>query len=189
MNLSKRGEYGLRALIHIGIAQELNKNLVSIAEIAEKENIPLKFLEQIFAELKRGGYLESQRGANGGYRLKLPMEAMKIGDIIRRLDGHIAPIRCASTTAYAPCSCLDEAHCGLRMLMLDVRNAIVNIVDRYTLKDVVEVTLRKLRSDNMPLPYPDTSAPSCPSSSSCSSPASSPTTSKPKVKKQKKLKP
>ena len=67
-------------------------------------------------------------------------------------------IGCVSHTAYEKCSCPDETHCGLRMLMLDVRNAIAGILDRYTLADVVEVTLRKMRRDNVPLPFSDAPA-------------------------------
>jgi hypothetical protein len=72
---------------------------------------------------------------------------------VRLIDGPLAPIGCVSQTAYEPCTCPDEAHCGLRMLMLDVRNAIANILDRYTLADVVEITLRKMRRDSISLPF------------------------------------
>ncbi|WP_345785725.1 Rrf2 family transcriptional regulator [Pelagicoccus sp. SDUM812002] len=80
---------------------------------------------------------------------------MEIGDLVRTLDGPLAPIRCASQTAYERCSCPDEVHCGLRMLMIDVRNAVSNILDRYSLQNVVEVTLRKIRrsgADNYFMP-------------------------------------
>ena len=76
-----------------------------------------------------------------------------IGAVVRFVDGPLAPIGCVSHTAYEKCSCPDEEHCGLRMLMLDVRNAIAGILDRYSLADVVEVTLRKLRRDSLPLPF------------------------------------
>ena len=69
------------------------------------------------------------------------------------IDGPLAPIGCVSLSAYEKCSCPDEAHCGLRMLMLDVRNAIASILDRYTLADVVEVTTRKMVRDGIPLPF------------------------------------
>jgi Rrf2 family protein len=153
MKLSKRGEYALRALINIGIAQELGRHLISIRELAEKENMPAKFLEAILLELKEAGYLASRRGVNGGYFLAQPMDAIVIGDVVRRIEGPLAPIRCASVTAYEKCNCPDEAHCGLRMLMADVRHAISNILDRHTLADVVSVTLRKLRRDKAPLRF------------------------------------
>jgi DNA-binding IscR family transcriptional regulator len=73
--------------------------------------------------------------------------------VARLIDGPLAPIACVSQTAYERCSCPDEEHCGLRMLMLDVRNAISNILDRFTLADVVEVTMRKLRKDKVAIPF------------------------------------
>lgn len=153
MKISKRGEYGLRAMIDLAIARELGRDLVQLNELAESEKIPLKFLEQILLALKEGGFLESVRGKYGGYRLARPAKAIFVGQIVRYLDGPLAPIGCVSQTAYQRCSCPDEAHCGLRMLMLDVRNAIANILDRYTLSNVVEVTLRKMRTNNVSLPF------------------------------------
>lgn len=153
MKLSKRGEYGLRALIDIGLAHELGRDLLQLNELAENEKIPVKFLEQILIDLKQGGFLDSVRGKYGGYRLARPAKEVVAGQVVRYLDGPLAPIGCVSQTAYERCSCPDEAHCGLRMLMLDVRNAIANILDRYTLADIVEVTLRKMRRDNVNLPF------------------------------------
>ena len=153
MRLSKRGEYALRALINLGIAAEVGRSLVQTGELADLERIPTKFLEQILLALKQGGFLDSVRGKYGGYRLARPAKDIFTGQLVRYLDGPIAPISCVSQTAYERCSCPDEAHCGLRMLMLDVRNAIANVVDRYTLANVVEVTLRKMRSNNINLPF------------------------------------
>ena len=153
MRVSKRGEYALRSMINLGIAQELGRPLVPISELAKKENIPIKFLEAILLDLNKAGYLASKRGKGGGYSLKKPMNKIIIGDVVRLIDGPLAPISCASVTAYAPCSCPDEAHCGLRLLMVDVRNAIANILDKYTLADTVGVTLRKIRRDKAPLPF------------------------------------
>ena len=101
------------------------------------------------AQLKLGGYVKSTRGKLGGYSLAKPMKRIKFGSVIRFIEGPLAPIRCVSQTGYARCSCPDEVHCGLRMLMLDVRNAIAKLLDRYTLKDIVEITLRKLRRDKV----------------------------------------
>ena len=153
MRVSKRGEYALRSLINLGIAWELGRPIVKISELAQKENIPIKFLEAILLDLNRAGYLSSKRGKGGGYSLKKPMNKIIIGDVVRLIDGPLAPIRCASVTAYKKCSCPDEAHCGLRLLMVDVRNAIANILDRYYLADVVEITLRKIRRDKITLPF------------------------------------
>lgn len=153
MKLSKRGEYALRALIDFGLAQALGKPLLQVNELARKEDIPVKFLEQILMQLKAGGYLESRRGKHGGYLLAAPPDQIRIGQVVRLIDGPLAPIACVSQTAYERCTCPDEEHCGLRMLMQDVRNAISNILDRFTLADVVEVTLRKMRRDRVPLPF------------------------------------
>jgi Rrf2 family protein len=153
MKLSKKGEYALRSLIILGIAGELERGLVQVSELARDEQLPVKFLEQILHTLKEAGVLSSVRGKFGGYRLARPASKITIGEIVRLVDGPLAPIRCVSQTAYESCSCPDEDHCGLRMLMLDVRNAIAGILDRYTLADVVEITLRRRRSDRLPIPF------------------------------------
>src|SRR5437870_4812071 len=153
MKLSKRGEYALRALIDLGIAQELGRPILQVSELAAKEKLPVKFLEQIFAQLKLGEFVKSTRGKLGGYSLAKPMTRIRFGTVIRLIDGPLAPIQCVSQTAYVRCSCPDEVHCGLRMLMLDVRNAIAKILDRYTLADIVEITLRKLHRDKVKPPF------------------------------------
>jgi len=153
MKLSKKGEYAIRALIDLGIAAEVGRSLVQVTELADHEKLPVKFLEQIMMVLKEAGLIESRRGKFGGYRLARPAGKIVIGQVVRLIDGPLAPIGCVSQTAYERCSCPDETHCGLRMLMLDVRNAITGILDRYSLADVVEVTLRKMRRDGVSLPY------------------------------------
>jgi Rrf2 family protein len=153
MKLSKKGEYALRSLINLGIAADVGRSLVQVSEMADSEQLPGKFLEQIMQALKEAGLVISVRGKFGGYRLAKPASKITIGEVVRLIDGPLAPIGCVSQTAYSKCTCPDETHCGLRMLMLDVRNAIAGILDRYTLADVVEVTLRKLRRDHIPLPF------------------------------------
>jgi Rrf2 family protein len=143
MRLTKRGEYALRTLIRLGVAERMKEGLLSVSVLAKQERLPFKFLEAILSELRGAGYVESVRGKYGGTRLAMPMKSIKMGDVVRLVDGKLAPIGCASETEYEKCSCPDEVHCGLRMLMIDVRNAIANILDRYTLEHVVEVTLRK----------------------------------------------
>jgi Rrf2 family protein len=153
MQLTKRGEYALRTLIRLGIAHELGRELVSVSELAQAERLPLKFVEQILLQLRGAGYIETRRGKFGGYFIAKPTPKIRIADVVRLIDGKLAPITCASETCYARCSCPDEEHCGLRMLMIDVRNAIVSILERYTLHDVIEVTLRKIRRDGLPAPF------------------------------------
>lgn len=152
MNLTKRGEYALRTMIRIGLAQELGRDVVSVSELASAEHLPTKFVEQILAQLRQAGYIETRRGKMGGYRIARPLKAITIAELVRLIDGRLAPIACASETCYERCSCPDEEHCGLRMLMIDVRNSIATLLEKYTLADVVGVTLRKLRRDGVELP-------------------------------------
>ena len=135
MKLSKRSEYGIRALINIASREETER--ARIKDIAAEEKISVKFLEQILLTLKNTGLLQSKPGRGGGYYLGKSAEAISLGQIIRILDGPLAPIRCVSETAYEPCGCPDEENCGLRLVMLDVRNAIAGILDNTTLADVV----------------------------------------------------
>jgi Rrf2 family protein len=153
MNLSKRSEYALRALIDLGIARELGRPILQVGELVAKEKLPIKFIEQILTQLRGAGYVETKRGKLGGYSLAKPPSRIKLGAIIRLLDGPLAPIACVSQTAYRRCTCPDEAHCGLRILMLDVRNALARILDRATLAQIVEITLRKMRRDKVPVPF------------------------------------
>jgi Rrf2 family protein len=140
-------------MIHLGIADELGLATVSGADLAEANRLPLKFVERILQELRGAGVVETRRGKLGGYALAKPADRIRIGDLVRLIDGRLAPISCASEAAYQRCTCPDEIHCGLRMLMIDVRNAIAGILDRYTLAQVVEVTLRKMRRDGVEPPF------------------------------------
>lgn len=153
MHLSKKAEYALRATIHLGIAAEVGRGTVSGADLAEANRLPLKFVERILQELREHGIVETYRGKFGGYALAKPAEQIGVGELIRMVDGRLAPICCASENAYQACTCPDEDHCGLRMLMIDVRNAIANILDRYSIAQVVEVTLRKMRRDGIVPPF------------------------------------
>ena len=139
MRLSKRGEYGLRAMINLAEAQEQSAaSVVQIKEISEREKIPAKFLEQILLALKNAGLLHSKMGVGGGYYLARPTQEITLGQIFRTLDGPLAPIKCVSQMAYEPCGCPDEETCGLRLVMGDVRNAIADILDNTSLADVTK---------------------------------------------------
>ena len=138
MRLSKRGEYGLRAMI--ALAEPAPKGdapqMMQIKEISLRENISVKFLEQILLTLKNAGLLHSKMGVGGGYYLARSASEITLGQIFRVLDGPVAPIKCVSQMAYEPCGCPDEETCGLRLVMGDVRNAIADILDNTTLADV-----------------------------------------------------
>jgi len=138
VRLSKRGEYGLRAMIALAEPAEKSDapQMMQIKEISLRENISVKFLEQILLTLKNAGLLHSKMGVGGGYYLARSASEITLGQIFRVLDGPVAPIKCVSQMAYEPCGCPDEETCGLRLVMGDVRNAIVDILDRTTLADV-----------------------------------------------------
>ncbi len=135
MKLSKRSEYGLRALLHMAACDD--KRPVPLKELADRNNIPIKFLEQIFLSLRHAGIVRSQAGAHGGYMLGRPPQDITIGEVIRTLDGTIAPVSCVSQIAYEPCTCSDERTCSLRATMNQVRDAIVAVVDHTSLLDAV----------------------------------------------------
>jgi Rrf2 family protein len=140
MRLSKRGEYGLRAMITL--AEPVKKGnspaMLQIKEISQREQISPKFLEQILLTLKNAGLLHSKMGVGGGYYLARPAGEITLGQIFRILDGPVAPIKCVSQMAYEPCGCPDEQTCGLRLAMSDVRNAIADILDNTSLADITK---------------------------------------------------
>jgi len=135
MRLSKRGEYGIRAMLTLANADP-DTELIQSKDISEREQIPAKYLEQILLALKNAGLIGSKMGVGGGYHLAKPADEITLGHIIRVLDGPLAPIRCVSQMAYEPCGCPDEETCGLRLAMFDVRNAIAEVLDNRTLADI-----------------------------------------------------
>ncbi len=138
MRLSKRGEYGLRAMITLAEPTRPSNSpaMMQIKEIAQREQISSRFLEQILLMLKNAGLLHSKVGVSGGYYLARSASKITLGQIFRVLDGPVAPIRCMSQTAYESCGCPDEQTCGLRLVMSDVRNAIADILDNTSLADI-----------------------------------------------------
>jgi Rrf2 family protein len=138
MRLSKRGEYGLRAMITLAEPAQKSDSpaMMQIREISQREQISPKFLEQILLTLKNAGLLHSKMGVGGGYYLAKPASEITLGQIFRVLDGPVAPIKCVSQMAYEPCGCPDEQSCGLRLVMGDVRNVIADILDNTSLAAV-----------------------------------------------------
>lgn len=135
--LSQKAKYGIRALLYLGRRGEGVP--VLIREIAEREQLPRKFLEAILLELKGTGILHSRPGKGGGYTLNRPPRAIGLGRVIRLIDGPLAPLPCVSQTAYAPCrDCLDEKTCVVRAVMKRVRDATAQILDEITLADLLE---------------------------------------------------
>jgi Rrf2 family protein len=134
--LSKKAQYGLRALL--ALARENRQHPVLISGLAQREGIPRKFLELILLELKNQGILQSKKGKGGGYFLGRAPEAITVGNVIRILDGPLAPLPCVSQTAYRKCDdCENENTCGVRIVMKEVRDETARILDGTTLADVL----------------------------------------------------
>jgi Rrf2 family protein len=129
--LTAKGKYGLKALVHL--AQLPPGHLALVADVAVINNIPKKFLDAILGDLRNAGLVQSRKGKGGGYRLARLPEDITVGSIIRVLDGPLAPIPCASHTRYHPCDDCDVATCQVRQMMLNVRNAIAEVLDHTTL--------------------------------------------------------
>ncbi len=140
MKLSVRGEYALRALVALGRDYQEDDSVVRIQEIAEAQNIPKRFLEQILNDLKGAGIVESKRGIAGGYRLRRAPHKITLAEVVRHIEGPLAPVSCVSERFYQPCSCPCEDTCGIRSVMKEVRDAIVQVLDKTTLAQVCERT-------------------------------------------------
>ena len=133
MKVSSRGLYALKALLHLAAAYD--RGLVKIHEIAEQEAIPEKFLEGILVTLKNARLVASQRGREGGYRLRRPPSEILVGEVVRIMDGPLAPFGDAAELAHRVRT--EPRHAGLFDLFLDVRNAAAAILDHTTLADVL----------------------------------------------------
>ena len=134
--ISKRTQYALKAVIALG--RRYGSGPVLIATLASEEKIPIKFLEGILLDLKGRGVLESKKGKGGGYQLSRPPSTITIGSIIRLIEGPLAPLPCASETAFRPCEeCKDVEHCATRIIMRQVRDSIAAVLDKTTLADLI----------------------------------------------------
>lgn len=130
--LSQKAKYAFKALL--ALAECGGDELLQANEIAEQQQIPKKFLDLILLDLRRHGMVESRRGKKGGYMLSRPADAIMIGAMIRAIDGPLAPISCASVSAYRRCAdCVDESACVVRLLMREVRDAAADILDNKSL--------------------------------------------------------
>ena len=134
MKLSSRGEYASRAILYIALHGR--NQPVRIREIAERQEIPLKYLENILLTLQRAGIVRSKRGAKGGYYLARPADQTTVGQVIRAMDGPLAPMHCVSVTAYEHCR--HEATCALKSVWQEVRDAVANVLDNTSFADVAQ---------------------------------------------------
>jgi Rrf2 family protein len=133
--LTNKGKYGLKAMVHLAGLEP--GALAQVQEMADSNAIPKKFLDQILSELRNAGLVFSKKGKGGGYALARPANQISVGQIVRTLDGPLAPIQCASVTAYRACDdCSDEKVCTVRLMMVQARNAIAAVLDSHTLADM-----------------------------------------------------
>lgn len=133
--LTMKGKYGIKALIHL--SRLAPDELQQSAAIAEANGIPKKFLDTILSELRNAGLIQTRKGRSGGYQLGKPADTIAVAQILRLLDGPISPISCVSKTAYQKCfDCLDQDVCEVRILMLEVRDAMLGVLEHRTLRDL-----------------------------------------------------
>ncbi|MCJ7612188.1 MAG: Rrf2 family transcriptional regulator [Candidatus Aminicenantes bacterium] len=136
MRLSTKGEYASRAMLELALHHP--NGPLHIRTISAAQEIPERFLEQILLLLKRAGYLRSKKGPNGGYSLAKPPAEITVAEIIRVMDGPLAPIDCVSVTAHEVCS--REKFCGLRWLWKECRDVLADILERTTFGDLADRT-------------------------------------------------
>ncbi len=144
MKLSTRGRYGLRAMIDM--AQSDEKGPIATRTIAERQGISERYLEQLMVPLKRAGLIKSVRGSQGGYTLGKSPQDITAGDIIRVLEGPIAPVECVSETNPEACSRAD--YCVTRVIWTKVRDSIAEVLDSYTLVDLARESQKLPRKDS-----------------------------------------
>jgi Rrf2 family protein len=132
MKVSRKTDYALRALVSLALRPEGTRQ--SIRQLAEENDIPRRFLEQIMIDLRQRGWVKAVPGRDGGYALALPAETLSLGQIVRHFDGVLAPVGCVSVTQYEPCS--QERTCRFRRVFLDVRNHAARMLDRLSLADL-----------------------------------------------------
>jgi Rrf2 family protein len=143
--LTNKGKYGLKAMVHLAGLDP--GSLAQAADIAQANSISKKFLDHILTELRRAGFVYAKKGKGGGYALTRPAHDIRVGAIVRALDGPLAPIACASVTAFRPCDdCDDQKACAVRLIMIEARNAIADVLDHRTLAE-----LRTLASSGEPI--------------------------------------
>lgn len=139
MKLSRKSDYAMRALM--SLVGHRGQGPLSVREIASRNDIPRKFLEQIMLDLKSQGWVESVAGRDGGFLLAKPPEEITMGQVVRYFDGILAPISCVSTSHYEPCS--QELNCRFRRVLLEIRNYVARVMDEATLSRVFAGTIVK----------------------------------------------
>lgn len=134
--ISKKTKYAIKALMVLG--RNYGNKPIQIMKIAEEERIPKKFLEQILLEMRNAGILYSKKGAGGGYSLNKAPEDIYLSQIMRLIDGPIALLPCVSLNFYRQCEeCVEEHACGIRDTFIDVRNAMLDILNDTSVASLI----------------------------------------------------
>jgi len=134
--LSSRAKYATRAILHLAVHEA--DGPVLIQDIADAQNIPLKYLQQILVSLKVAGFVKSRKGPGGGYVLARTPGEIMLGAVLRSMDGPIAPISCVSVTQHSECGCPDPETCALRSAFKDVRAAISAVLDATSFQELAD---------------------------------------------------
>lgn len=135
MKITYRGDYALKAVLDLAL--HYNQGVVTSHELAQRADVPIKFLEHVLLDLKKGGFIDSRRGINGGYSLSKHPKEIILGEVIRFIDGPIEPIACIEK-GYSSCNSI--YNCVLRQVCKDVTEATSNIIDRITFEDLANQT-------------------------------------------------
>lgn len=151
MKLSLRGEYALRALLVLG--QHYGEAVVRAQTVAQEQNLPKRFLEQILNDLKSAGIIQTRRGVSGGYRLAKPPDQITLAAVVRHIEGALAPVSCASENFYEKCTCPDEGRCAIRSVMKEIREAIVAIAEQVTIADLCARATKLQTGPGQPLEF------------------------------------
>jgi Rrf2 family cysteine metabolism transcriptional repressor len=138
MKISKRTQYGLRAMVYLAIASGKKKKICSLKEISEKENISFDYLEKIISQLEKKGLLKSKRGAQGGYFLASPPKKIKVSEIIKVLEGTIAPVRCVAKEKKEKYNCPRKRRCKTFNVWQKIQDVLNSTLNSITLADLIK---------------------------------------------------
>ncbi len=149
--LSSRARYATRAILDLSL--EYGKGAIQIQDIADRQNIPVKFLQQILVALKMTGFVSSRKGPGGGYLLAMAPKEITLGAVVRAMDGPIAPISCVSVTKFSECGCPNPEVCSLRNTFKEARDAISEVLDKTTFAELTDRQLAAIDSISRSLDY------------------------------------
>ena len=145
MKISTKGRYGLRMMIDIAMNQ--NEGPVSVRDIARRQSLSDKYLEQIITQANKGGLLKSIRGAGGGYQLSRPAKDISVGEILRVMEGSLSPVECVRERGEEPTPCQNAGECATYELWRDIKTAVDQVIDNRSLQDMIDNYLRKNQDD------------------------------------------